>query len=220
LQQFNVDHATSSLTSRRSLGDKMAHLFHVPLQVWLSILYLSFAVWGLMEFWVFRRDRRQVVGQRADRGSVLWIIVAVYVSVGAAYYAVFNLPQARIDGPEPLAFLAGIGLMWAGMGFRLWAILTLGAFFRTSVVIQDEHRLITTGPYRRLRNPSYTGALMTMAGLGLALGNWASLGVLVGGPLLAYGWRIKVEEGALRSRFGETYDDYIRHTWSLIPFVW
>jgi protein-S-isoprenylcysteine O-methyltransferase len=198
----------------------MAHSPHVPLQVWLWVLYLSLAAWGALEFWVFSRDLRRVSGERADRGSLRLILFVIFASVGAAYYAAFDMPWARIGGARLPVFLAGVGLMWAGIGLRLWAILTLGAYFRTQVLIQSEHRLITAGPYRRLRNPSYTGGLMTMAGLGLALENWISLAVMIGPPLLAYGWRIRVEEEALRRRFGEAYADYARGAWSIIPFVW
>jgi isoprenylcysteine carboxyl methyltransferase (ICMT) family protein YpbQ len=42
----------------------------------------------------------------------------------------------------------------------MWAILTLGRFFRFVVVIQEGHRIIDRGPYRFLRHPSYTGGLV------------------------------------------------------------
>jgi protein-S-isoprenylcysteine O-methyltransferase len=185
-----------------------------------AIFLLSFASWSLLELWVFSRNWRRINGERTDRGT-LWIIVGIiYVSVAAAFYAVFALRKARIIGPEPLIFLTGIGLMWAGIGLRLWAICTLRGFFHPAVVLQERHRLICTGPYRWLRNPAYAGSLTTLLGLGLALGNWVALAVLVVAPLLTYVWRIRVEDTALRGRFGEDYVQYARRTWSLIPFVW
>ncbi len=191
---------------------------HLPAQAF----YWSYAAWGLMEAWVFSRDRRRVAGQGADR-STLWVVVfGIGLSVAAAFYcARGGPPMARVvDSLREWLSPAGIGLIWAGMALRLWAILTLGGLFRTTVVIQDQHRLVTAGPYRLLRNPSYTGSLITLAGIGLALGNWLSLLAIVTGPLLAYGWRLKVEQAALRTRFGEAYDAYAKRTWALIPFVW
>ena len=66
---------------------------------------------------------------------------------------------------------------------RVWAVRTLGPRFRTVVMIDDDHPLITTGPYRLLRHPSYAGSVLTLAGilLGLALG--ASLPLLLA-PLI------------------------------------
>lgn len=43
------------------------------------------------------------------------------------------------------------------LSFRLWAMKTLGEFFTFEVVIRKNHQLITTGPYKYLMHPSYTG---------------------------------------------------------------
>jgi protein-S-isoprenylcysteine O-methyltransferase len=105
------------------------------------------------------------------------------------------------------------------MAFRLWAVLVLGRFFRVTVLVQDEHRLVEAGPYRLLRHPAYTGSLLTMIGLGLAMGNWLSLAAMVLTPLAAYAYRIRVEEEALRARFGESYERYAAARWRLVPFL-
>jgi protein-S-isoprenylcysteine O-methyltransferase Ste14 len=79
--------------------------------------------------------------------------------------------------------------------------------------------LVEAGPYRWLRHPAYTGTMMTLLGFGLAFGNWISLALLVIVPLLAYGYRISVEERALRARFGPQFDTYARARWRLLPFL-
>jgi protein-S-isoprenylcysteine O-methyltransferase Ste14 len=86
-------------------------------------------------------------------------------------------------------------------------------------MVQDEHRLVEAGPYRVLRHPAYTGGLLTVAGIGLAMGNWLSLLVLMGVVLIGYGYRIRVEEQALKARFGERYDRYAAARWRLVPFL-
>ena len=94
---------------------------------------------------------------------------------------------------------------------------TLGRFFRVTVTVQDDHRLVDTGPYTKLRNPSYTGAMITMAGVGIAMGHWLSLAAMILFPLLGFAWRIRVEEASLAARFGADYDAYRRSRWALIP---
>ena len=42
----------------------------------------------------------------------------------------------------------GLALLAVGSSLRLWSMLTLGRFFTFRVAIQDEHRVIDTGPYR------------------------------------------------------------------------
>jgi protein-S-isoprenylcysteine O-methyltransferase len=97
---------------------------------------------------------------------------------------------------------------------------TLGRFFRTHVTLLEEHRLVTDGPYRVLRNPAYTGTLATLAGLGLMQGYAFSLAAAVGPPLAAFAWRIRVEERALAERFGPAWEAWRRRTWALLPPVW
>jgi protein-S-isoprenylcysteine O-methyltransferase Ste14 len=79
--------------------------------------------------------------------------------------------------------------------------------------------VVQSGPYRYIRHPSYTGALITLAGLGLALGNWLGLLALLGCMTIAYGYRIKVEEAALVAALGEPYRLYMARTRRLVPFL-
>ncbi len=187
---------------------------------WYWVFNFSYFAWVAMEIWVFSRDRRAVSGAGADRGSI-WFIIAVFVAgLTAGFYASFLARFARISEFRFPIFLAGISLMWFGMAFRLWAIATLGRFFRTTVFVQNTHQLVTAGPYRFLRHPAYTGGLLTFAGIGLALGNWLSAAILLATPLIGYGYRISVEEKALGERFGEAYEEFSRDRWRLLPLVY
>ena len=188
--------------------------------LWPTVFWCSYVGWFLMECWVFNRDRRAASGQSKDRGSFGVFMLVVPVGLGGAFYAAYRSVDTQIAAPPEPLFWSAIALIWIGMALRLWAVLTLGRFFRTSVFIQDDHRLITSGPYRRLRNPSYTGGLITFVGIGLALGNWLSLAAAVVAIMIAYGWRIRTEEEALRERFGQAYADYMRRSWALIPLIW
>ena len=172
-----------------------------------------------MEIWIGLRDRRTAGGTSGDRGSLILLIAMFFIVLTAAWYATAMLGWARFAGFRRPVFLFVLVLIWAGIALRLWAVRTLGRFFRTTVFVQDEHRLVETGPYRLLRHPSYTGTLMTLLGFGLCFGNWIALALLTLGPWLAYSYRISVEEKALRQRFGPQYDAYARTRWRLIPFL-
>ena len=188
--------------------------------VWAAVFWASFAALFLHEAWVFSRDRRKVAGERRDGGS-LWVIVVVQ---NLGFVAAFAIPwvtsAGRIPLPAAVLFPVAIGVFWAGWALRFWSVLTLGRYFRTTVFVQDEHRLITHGPYRWLRNPSYTGALLMFLGIGLAQGGVWSVVSIVGGGLVGYAWRVRMEELALRARFGQAFDDYARRSWAVVPFIW
>jgi len=187
---------------------------------WRIIFGLSYAAWALFEMWVWSRDRRKVAGARKDKGSLYALIFLLVLGVFTAFMAPYHLPFGRIHLPGLPVFVLAIVLIWAGIAFRLWAILTLGRFFRYTVTVQDDHRLITSGPYRRLRHPSYTGALLTLMGIGLAQGNWVSLMSVIVFSLLAYGWRIRVEEQALAERFSQDFFQQRARSWAVLPFIW
>lgn len=189
---------------------------------WRSLLWASNAAWWLSEAWIFARDWRRVRGVSQDRFTLAAIILALVLSLTASNWCAAHLAFARLPDGDlgAVRFACGIALMWLGIGFRQWSVATLGRFFRTTVVVQDDHRLVTNGPYRRLRNPSYTGLMVTVLGQGLIMGNWLALLVLVGGVLAALAWRIEVEAQALRAHFGAGYDAYARTSWALIPWVW
>jgi protein-S-isoprenylcysteine O-methyltransferase Ste14 len=155
----------------------------------------------------------------ADQGSLglLWLVIVP--SVTLAFNLVYLLPSAAMDAAPALRRL-GIALFAAGLAIRWYAIVHLGRFFTVNVAIAANHRLVDTGPYRIVRHPSYTGALMAFLGLALCLANWASLASLLVPIFLVFRWRVHVEETALIDALGEPYRDYMKRTKRLIPGVY
>lgn len=80
--------------------------------------------------------------------------------------------------------------------------------------------LVRRGPYRHLRRPAYTGALLAHLGLGLSFANWFSLLPSFAPFLAAAADRMRVEGRALREAFGADYDDYARSTKRLTPKIY
>jgi protein-S-isoprenylcysteine O-methyltransferase len=86
--------------------------------------------------------------------------------------------------------------------------------------VADDHRLVVDGPYRRLRHPSYAGAILMFTGVGIGLGNAVSVTALVLLPAIGFIERIPHEEALLRESFGDSYTEYARHTRRLLPGLW
>jgi protein-S-isoprenylcysteine O-methyltransferase Ste14 len=184
------------------------------------LFWATFAAWASVELALWARDRRAVSGLHEDRGSGYAISVAITLAMFIAFFAPPNLPRLHIPAPPELEVAIGAALAWVGIAFRLWAVRTLGRFFRVTVTTQEDHRLIDTGPYRRLSNPSYTGALVSLTGIGIGIGNWASVAALLLLPAAGFAVRIRVEEASLARRFGDAFARYRARRWALIPFVW
>jgi len=186
----------------------------------LVLFWGTFCMWVLLWTSIVLRDHVADVHPPTDQGSRTLIGISLWSGVLGAFLVAWMIPGAQIAEQRWPVWLGGLGLMWSGMAMRVWAVRTLGRFFRTVVVMQDHHQLISDGPYRLIRHPSYAGSLLTLAGLGLALGSWLSLLVAVLGALVGFTRRIRIEESALQARFGDAYTAYARRTWRLVPLLW
>lgn len=126
---------------------------------------------------------------------------------------------ARYQGPLPRnAVLAWIGLalVCAGICLQIAAFHALRGMYTSRLGIQEDHRLVTHGPYRRLRHPGYLSNLMCLAGIGLSMSSLAGIGLtLCVIPLIVK--RIEQEERMLLAEFGEVYRAYQERTSKLIP---
>ena len=71
-----------------------------------------------------------------------------------------------------------------------------------------------------MRHPGYSGSLLVWIGAGLAVSNWIVFAAVTLVCVIAYIYRMRSEEAMLVSRFGKEYEEYIRRTKRLIPYVY
>ena len=164
--------------------------------------------------------RAQVGAQIADRGSLSLIWIVVSISVFCAFCVHLALPAADFGPLSALARASGAGFFVLGLSIRWAAIIFLGRFFTVNVAIASDHKLIDAGPYRYIRHPSYTGALIAFLGLGLCIGNWVSLAVLFVPIFVVFQHRMRIEEAALLQGLGDQYRTYMQRTKRLIPAIY
>jgi protein-S-isoprenylcysteine O-methyltransferase len=183
------------------------------------IFWCVFAIWVISEIIASRLKRSDDASKANDRGSLNLILLLWWLGMALNFLLAEFLPEASIRWRHASLFTVGIGLMLAGIAFRWYCVEVLGKYFTFDVTVKAGHALIEAGPYRYIRHPSYTGALVTIIGFGLALGNWAGLIVFLLCIGIAYAYRIPVEEALLTSVMGQPYREYVKRTWRLIPFV-
>ena len=111
----------------------------------------------------------------------------------------------------------GIALLVAGLAVAVWARVNLGRNWGTPMSEKADAELITTGPYRWVRHPIYTGIIAALVGSALALGPVLLLPVAVMAGYFV--WSATVEERTMARLFPERYPAYRQGTRMLVPFV-
>ncbi len=166
---------------------------------------------------VTKRSKSRATGKDRLTLPILWTVIGL--SIFAAFFLREAFPQGGLPHPETF-YVIGLILFVLGLIVRWIAIIYLGRFFTVNVAIAEDHQLITTGPYRYVRHPSYTGTLLIFLGFGLCMQNVFSLAAMFLPISAAFLWRMHVEEQALREAFGDRYLLYAARTRQLIPLVY
>ncbi|WP_374948694.1 methyltransferase family protein [Mucilaginibacter sp.] len=184
----------------------------------MSNLFLAaYVVWFLSELVLNRMLRSNKTDKQNIDGHtliIIWIIVVAAIAAALFTSASFTMPI----GPDWLRY-AGLALIILGILMRFIAVRTLGQFFTVDVTIREGHQLIKKGLYKYFRHPSYTASLLTFIGFGLSLNNWYSLLIVVFAVIVVFLMRIRIEEKALTSQFGDEYLQYKKQAWGLFPFM-
>jgi protein-S-isoprenylcysteine O-methyltransferase Ste14 len=180
-------------------------------------LQVTLAGWVAFELVLRLRERAQGRGgAAADRATRALIAIALAAAFALAALTVSWAKAPRIGGPYRAA---GLIVIWLGLAIRVWAVGALGRAFRTTVEVDAGQAVVSSGPYRWVRHPSYSGLLLIVTGCGLASGSPLALIVSAVLPLVALLWRIHVEEAVLVGVLGDRYRAYQRQTKRLVPGV-
>jgi protein-S-isoprenylcysteine O-methyltransferase Ste14 len=135
---------------------------------------------------------------------------------------VLLLVRTRVLGAHTTtddAWLQGIGLavFLSGLALAIWARLYLGNNWGTPMSQKVDPELVTTGPYRSIRHPIYTGILLGMIGTAVAVTVYWLIAVALLGTYFIYS--AYMEERYMTSMFPDSYPEYKRSTKMLVPFI-
>ena len=191
-----------------------------------AIFWTLFVLMFLMRFWfgfrVWRTGERLTAERGAHQREGLWthvtgwgfhlLLAAVVVHL---WFLGGNLRRFAFPAPNWLRW-AGFGLGLASVGLFVWTHAILGRFWSSYLQLRPAHRLITHGPYARIRHPMYSAILGWILSLGLVAANWvpfvfAALGALI------FLFRTQGEERMMLEQFGDEYREYMERTGRLLP---
>ena len=181
----------------------------------MHALELIFAL-GWAAFWMYWLAAAFSMKRGRVRWSrELWVRALIVVIV----IVLIRLHVFRGHGLSTDSWRAGIGLVAfaVGLGFAIWARVIIGRNWGTPMMQKDEPELVTTGPYRPVRHPIYSGILLAGVGTAVAL-SWVWL-FAAGLAGVYFVYSAIVEERYMTEKFPDAYLAYTRSSKMLVPFV-
>lgn len=173
-----------------------------------------FVVWAV--FWIYwlisaMSAKASSARSRRVRPVSLLIIVAAGVAIRLTH------GSSDLGVHSPALETVGVIVFLSGLALAVWARIHLGRNWGMPMTERAEPELVTSGPYRFVRHPIYSGILLGMVGTALA----TNLYFLIASALaLAYfAYSATVEERLLTDSFPDAYPSYRAHTKMLIPYV-
>jgi protein-S-isoprenylcysteine O-methyltransferase Ste14 len=170
------------------------------------------AIW--IVFWIYwlisAVSAKKGSGAVRSRVPRLIIVVILVVLLRVLKLGSVSVNSVALEVVGSILFLAGLGL-------AVWARVYLGRNWGMPMTQKDEPELVTSGPYRYVRHPIYSGILLAMLGSALAASLYWLLALAILGAYFIYS--ATVEEKLMASSFPATYQSYKTRTKMLIPFV-
>jgi protein-S-isoprenylcysteine O-methyltransferase len=190
--------------------------------VWpYALVFWAIYVWAFFPEWKVVQGGREGVkdANSKDSGSLKVILAGMWVALLIAYPLAFVKAWAFPQRWQLPLFVVGVLLIVLGSLLRRYCWRTLGEYFTGDVKAKPDQPVITSGPYRWVRHPSYTAGMMMFIGIGLALGSWLSFALLTIATIATYAYRVTVEERVLLETIGEPYGRYLKQRKRFIPYV-
>jgi protein-S-isoprenylcysteine O-methyltransferase Ste14 len=183
-------------------------LFPIAIGCWL----MFFVYWAISALSSKMAKKSESVAGRLQRMVPLVVAYSLLFHQGTSV----GWLGKRFVADTPAAAVIGVALTAAGVAFAIWARWHLGANWSAVVSIREQHELIRSGPYRRVRHPIYTGMLLAMAGTALVLGEVRGL-LAFAITLLAFYWKARKEEVWLTREFGDKFEAHTKQTGMFLP---
>lgn len=179
------------------------------LQAAIGITWLAFWIYWLLAAFGAKRGTRGTRGTRR--------IPLNGVSELGAFLLIRVFRGGSFEVHTPVLGAIGAVVCVSGLALAVWARLHLGRNWGMPMTQKEDPELVTTGPYRFVRHPIYSGLLLGVLGTAMATNLLGLIITVVLGANFYYA--ASVEERNLSATFPSAYPAYRSSTKMLIPFV-
>lgn len=173
----------------------------------------------------YRRRARlsgEVIPRRAEGSIILILRMGMALIVAVSFFAYIFAPSwlswSHWYLPLWIRFLGVIVAILCLPAIR-WMFVSIGNNISETILTKSTHQLVMVGPYRWIRHPLYTFALLEMFALALVASNWFLFIFPCIATILFRLFVIPGEEANLIRLFGKRYEDYRQRTGALFPSI-
>ncbi|HEV8666433.1 MAG TPA: isoprenylcysteine carboxylmethyltransferase family protein [Candidatus Paceibacterota bacterium] len=168
-------------------------------------------------YWIYSAPKaKRTVGSSFFGAGIAWRLLIVIAVVAIAKVQPHILLQTFVTSSLWWGVLS-CALAIAGVCIAIWARYYLGCNWGMPMTVKENAELVTSGPYKWIRNPIYTGVMLILIGSGLVAGVWWLIICL--GTVAYFILSVFQEEKIMLKAFPNTYPAYKARTWRLVPFI-
>jgi len=188
---------------------------------WFYLVFLVLAMFIRLPFAIAHRRAKRNKNIKLTYHYLKENLLAFLVGIGTIVLPVFDILSNYLDRfaltvPDWVRMIS-VGGMLIALYFYTWSHINLGRHWSPVLETKKDHKLVTTGIYRYIRHPMYTGFFLWALFVGFLIPNWVTIIAALGSFAGLYFIRIPEEEAMLVEQFGDQYKAYQQRTGKILP---
>lgn len=179
----------------------------------MTIVFIIITLLWIGEFIFFPSlNKEEQSKQKSFRVILAAILSIILVNAFMAWQGILLVDSTALQAIALVIYASGLTI-------RFWALIMLGSNFSRNVEVSKEQDLISHGPYKYVRHPSYTGIFLLATAVPLFVGNLLVFVLAVVLMYVVLNRRMKEEEGFMEEVMGERYVQWKNKRYRLLPFI-
>jgi protein-S-isoprenylcysteine O-methyltransferase Ste14 len=180
-------------------------------------------VWAVLSiYWLitsFKTKEHAQMESFIKRFVLYWLpLIVAALLLGPGEWFGHTIIRENFVPHSNMVGIAGLILSVFGVALACWSRYLLGQNWSLSVQLKHDHKLIVNGPYSYVRHPIYSGLLLLFLGNAIVVGDWRGL-IAVALVFISFWFKLLKEEKWMISNFGVQYQEYMRTTKALFPWI-
>ncbi|MFS0788630.1 isoprenylcysteine carboxylmethyltransferase family protein [Shouchella sp. 1P09AA] len=185
---------------------------------WVDVLFISLTVLWVSEFFLFKGKRASDGKNEQQENKSFYLILSCVVACISVCILLQQLEWTRMTVAS-IPFI-GVVIYSGGISLRYWSMYLLRKQFSRHVQTSSSMDLVSSGPYRIMRHPLYTGLFLCVLGVAFYTGTVVGILLTTVVMLTVLMKRIQLEEQMLTATLPKHYDKWKQTRWVLFPWVY